>query len=215
MMKKILVTSFDPFGGERVNPSQIAVADLPDEIDGVEIIKAVIPTVFGKSVDILYDRLQQEQVDAVICIGQAGGRASITIERVAINVDDAPIGDNEANQPLDTPIFPDGPAAYFATLPIKAMVHNCNEVGILAAISNTAGTFVCNHLMYAACHYAAKNQPDLKAGFVHIPFVPEQTINKPTMPSMSKADIVAGLISLIKTVIHVDQDVKSTGGATH
>jgi len=214
-MRKILVTSFEPFGGETLNPSQLAVAVLPDEIDGVRILKEVLPTVFGKSVDVLYDRLRQEKVEAVICVGQAGGRSSMTVERIAINVDDAPIADNAGNQPIDTPIFPDGPAAYFATLPIKAMVLNCNEVGISAAISNTAGTFVCNHVMYAACHYAALNQPELKAGFVHIPFIPEQTVDKPTMPSMRKADIVSGLVSLIKTVIHVDKDTKEAGGAIH
>lgn len=215
MMKKILVTCFDPFGGATVNPSQMAVTQLPDEIEGAQVIKQVIPTVFGKSIDTLYGALKKEAPDAVICVGQAGGRPTITVERVAINIDDARIPDNESGQPIDTAIVPDGPPAYFATLPIKAMVKNCNEAGIPAAISNTAGTFVCNHLMYAACHYAAEHQPKLKAGFVHIPFVPEQTTDKPTMPSMSCADIVTALTSLIKTTIHVDEDVKVTGGAEH
>jgi len=214
-MKKILVTSFEPFGGEMLNPSQIAVAELPDVIDGVEIIKQVIPVVFDESIEVLYGRLKQEKPDAIICVGQAGGRPNITVERVAINVNDARIGDNSGMAPVDEPIFVTGPAAYFATLPIKAMVQHCNEAGIPAAISNSAGTFVCNHLLYAACHYGALNQPGMKAGFVHIPFVPEQTIDKPTMPSMSKVDIVAGLISLIKTVIHVNEDVLITGGAEH
>ena len=214
-MKKILVTSFEPFGGEKVNPSQLAVAELPDEIDGAKIIKQVLPVVFDKSIDILYERLKQEKVEAVICVGQAGGRSEITVERVAININDAPIGDNVQNQPIDQPIFPDGPTAYFSTLPIKTIVQKCNEIGIPTAISNTAGTFVCNHLMYGACHYATLHQPTLKAGFVHIPFIPEQTVDKPHMPSMLKGDIVAGLVALIQTVIEVDQDVLITGGATH
>ena len=214
-MKKVLVTCFDPFDGASVNPSQMAVTQLPHEIDGVQVLKQVIPTVFNKSIDTLYERLKAEAPDAVLCVGQAGGRPTITVERVAINIDDARIPDNEGHQPIDIPIFPNGPSAYFATLPIKAMVKNCHEMGIPAAISNTAGTFVCNHLMYAACHYAALHQPKLKAGFVHIPFVPEQTTDKPTMPSMSCTDIVTALVSLIKTTIHVDQDVKVTGGAEH
>lgn len=214
-MKKVLVTCFDPFGGATVNPSQISVGQLPDEINGVQIIKQVVPTVFHKSIEVMYDVLKREAPDAVICVGQAGGRPNITVERVAINIDDARIPDNEGGQPIDTQVFPEGPPAYFATLPIKAMVKNCNEAGLPAAISNTAGTFVCNHLMYAACHYGATQQPGLKAGFVHIPFIPEQTTDKPTMPSMSSADITASLVSLIKTTIEVDEDVVVTGGAEH
>jgi len=214
-MKKILVTCFEPFGGESVNPSQMAIKQLPDTINGTKIVKQTIPVVFDDSIDTLYAVLNKELPDAVICVGQAGGRPNMTVERVAINVNDARIPDNEDNQPIDTPVFTDEPAAYFATLPIKAMVKNCNDIGIPAAISNSAGTFVCNHLMYAACHYAARYKPELKAGFVHIPFLPEQTIDKPTMPSMSCSDIIAGLESFIKTTILVDQDMKITGGALH
>lgn len=214
-MKKVLVTCFEPFGGESINPSQMAVTQLPNEIDDIKVVKQVIPTVYNKSIDTLYRVLKKEIPDAVICIGQAGGRPNMTVERVAVNIDDAPMEDNEGNQPIDAPIFIDGPSAYFATLPIKAMVKNCNDIGIPATISNTAGTFVCNHLMYAACHYAALNQPQLKAGFVHIPFVPEQTTDKPTMPSMSCANIITGLKSFITTAVSVHQDVKITGGAEH
>lgn len=214
-MKKVLITCFDPFGGETINPSQMALRQLPDKIDGIKILKQEVPTVLNKSIDTLYEVLKKEAPYAVICVGQAGGHPNIAVERVAINIDDAPIPDNEGNQPIDTPVFADGPSAYFATLPVKAMVKNCNDIGIPAVISNTAGTFVCNHLMYAACHYAARNQPKLKAGFVHIPFLPEQTTDKPTMPSMSCADIVTALKSFIKTVANVDQDVKITGGASH
>ena len=212
-MKKVLVTGFDPFGGEPVNPALMSVMQLPDEILGVQIIKKEIPTVFDKSIEVLYLTLKEEQPDMVICVGQAGGRPNITVERVAINQDDARIPDNEGAQPIDRTIFAEGPAAYFATLPIKAMVQNMKAAGIPAAVSNTAGTFVCNHIMYGALHFAATQQPSLKAGFVHIPYVPMQTVDKPTMPSMSVADIVTGLTILIETGINVDQDVKVTGGA--
>ena len=212
-MRKILVTCFSPFGGESLNPSSLAVMQLPDEIDGVKILKKEIPTVFGRSIDSLYETLKTEAPEAVLCVGQAGGRPNITVERIGINQDDARIPDNDGAQPIDTPIFEDGPAAYFATLPIKAMVRDCNAAGIPAAISNTAGTFVCNHLMYAACHYGALHQPGLKAGFVHIPFVPVQTVDKPTMPSMSCTDIAKGLEVMLGTIIHVKEDVSETGGA--
>ena len=200
-MKKVLITCFEPFGGESVNPSQMAVTQLPDELDGIKIIKQVIPSVFDKSIDILYDALKKETPDAVICVGQAGGRPNITVERVAININDAPIPDNDGNQPIDTPIFPDGPSAEFATLPIKAMVKECNDIGIPATISNTAGTFVCNHLMYATCHYAALNQPELKAGFVHIPYLPMQVLDKNNAPSMPLEVVIEALTVIVKTVI--------------
>ena len=161
----------------------------------------------------LYELLDQEQPDAVICVGQAGGRPNITVERVAINQDDARIPDNEGAQPIDRTIVEDGPAAYFSTLPIKAMVRDMKKALIPAAISNTAGTFVCNHIMYGALHYGATKQPNLKAGFVHIPYLPMQTVDKPTMPSMSQDEIVKGLTELIKTVVNVEEDVKETGGA--
>lgn len=212
-MKKVLVTGFDPFGGESINPATESVKQLPDELLGVQIIKREIPTVFDLSLDVLYTLLDEEQPDAVICVGQAGGRPNITVERVAINQDDARIPDNEGAQPVDRTIFEDGPAAYFSTLPIKAMVRDMKAAFVPAAVSNTAGTFVCNHVMYGALHYAATKAPKLKAGFVHIPYLPMQTVDKPTMPSMSQDEIVKGLTVLIKTVISVEEDVKETGGA--
>ena len=214
-MKKILVTCFDPFDGALVNPSQLVLEKLTTEIEGVTIIKQVVPTVFKKSIDVLYKALDEHQPDAVLCVGQAGGRTHMTVERVAINVDDARIKDNEGNQPVDTPIFAEGAPAYFASLPIKAMVDDCNKSGVPASISNTAGTFVCNHLMYAACHYAATKRPELKAGFVHIPFAPEQTTDKATMPSMAIDTMLAGVESFLKTIINVKEDIKVTGGAEH
>ena len=213
---KILVTGFDPFGGEKVNPALEAVKSLPYEINGAELHWAVIPTVFYKSAEVLEAEIVLYQPDVVLCIGQAGGRAGLTPERVAINQDDARIPDNQGNQPIDTPIRLDGEAAYFSTLPIKAMVQAINEVGLPATVSNTAGTFVCNHLMYQALYLADKKFLNMRAGFMHIPYMTEQVINKPNTASMNLADIVKGIEAAIGAIVdYKDKDLKIVGGATH
>ena len=213
---KILVTGFDPFGGEKVNPALEAVKSLPSEIHGAEIHWVEIPTVFYKAAEVLETAIVRFQPDAVLCIGQAGGRASLTPERVAINQDDARIPDNQGNQPIDTPIRLDGEAAYFSTLPIKAMVQAINEVGLPATVSNTAGTFVCNHLMYQALYLADKKFPNMRAGFMHIPYMTEQVVNKPNTASMCLRDIVRGIEAAIGAIVdYKDKDLKIVGGATH
>ena len=213
---KILVTGFDPFGGEKVNPALEAVKSLPSEIHGAEIHWVEIPTVFYKSAEVLEAEIVRYQPDVVLCIGQAGGRAGLTPERVAINQDDARIPDNQGNQPIDTPIRLDGEAAYFSTLPIKAMVQAIKEVGLPATVSNTAGTFVCNHLMYQALYLADKKFPHMRAGFMHIPYMTEQVINKPNTASMNLADIVKGIEAAIGAIVdYKDKDLKLVGGATH
>lgn len=213
---KILVTGFDPFGGEKVNPALEAVKSLPSVIHGAEIRWVEIPTVFYQSAEVLEAEIVRYQPDVVLCIGQAGGRASLTPERVAINQDDARIPDNQGNQPIDTPIRLDGEAAYFSTLPIKAMVQAIKEVGLPATVSNTAGTFVCNHLMYQALYLADKKFPHMRAGFMHIPYMIEQVINKPNTSSMNLADIVKGIEATIGAIVdYKDKDLKIVGGATH
>ena len=213
---KILVTGFDPFGGEKVNPALEAIKSLPSVIHGAEIRWVEIPTVFYKSAEVLEAEIVRYQPDVVLCIGQAGGRASLTPERVAINQDDARIPDNQGNQPIDTPIRLDGEAAYFSTLPIKAMVQAIKEVGLPATVSNTAGTFVCNHLMYQALYLADKKFPHMRAGFMHIPYMIEQVINKPNTASMNLADIVKGIEATIGAIVdYKDKDLKIVGGATH
>ena len=213
---KILVTGFDPFGGEKVNPALEAVKSLPSVIHGAEIRWVEIPTVFYQSAEVLEAEIVRYQPDVVLCIGQAGGRASLTPERVAINQDDARIPDNQGNQPIDTPIRLDGEAAYFSTLPIKAMVQAIKEVGLPATVSNTAGTFVCNHLMYQALYLADKKFPHMRAGFMHIPYMIEQVINKPNTASMNLADIVKGIEATIGAIVdHKDKDLKLVGGTTH
>jgi len=213
---KILVTGFDPFGGEKVNPALEAVKSLPSVIQGAEIRWVEIPTVFYQSAEVLEAEIDRYQPNVVLCIGQAGGRASLTPERVAINQDDARIPDNQGNQPVDTPIRLDGEAAYFSTLPIKAMVQAIKEVGLPATVSNTAGTFVCNHLMYQALYLADKKFPNMRAGFMHIPYMTEQVINKPNTASMNLADIVKGIEAAIGAIVdYKDKDLKIVGGATH
>ena len=213
---KILVTGFDPFGGEKVNPALEAVKSLPLEIHGAEVHWVAIPTVFYQSAEVLEAEINRYHPDAVLCIGQAGGRASLTPERVAINQDDARIPDNQGNQPIDTSIRLDGQAAYFSTLPIKAMVQAIKEEGLPATVSNTAGTFVCNHLMYQALYLVDKKFPHMRAGFMHIPYMTEQVLNKPNTVSMCLTDIVRGIEAAIGAIVdYKDKDLKLVGGATH
>ena len=213
---KILVTGFDPFGGEKVNPALEAVKSLPSVIHGAEIRWVEIPTVFYKSAEVLEAEINRYHPDVVLCIGQAGGRASLTPERVAINQDDARIPDNQGNQPIDEPIRMDGEVAYFSTLPIKAMVQAIKEEGLPATVSNTAGTFVCNHLMYQALYLADKKFPHMRAGFMHIPYLTEQVLNKPNTASMCLTDIVRGIEAAIVAIVdYKDKDIKLVGGTTH
>lgn len=190
---KILVTGFDPFGGEKVNPAYEAVKLLPDNIAGAEIIKLEIPTVFTRSVSVVEDAIIKHRPDVVLGIGQAGGRSSITVEKVAINLAEARIPDNDGEQPLDQYLKEDGETAYFATIPVKAIVNHIREHGIPANISYTAGTYVCNSIMYNVLYLTHTKYPNIKAGFIHVPFSTEQAAGKPdgtasmTVESISKA----------------------------
>ena len=212
---KLLLTAFSPFGGEKINPSLEAVKLVKDKILETDIIKLEVPTVFGKSIKIVADTIEKEKPDYVLCIGQAGGRYGITPERVAINIDDARIPDNEGNQPIDRPIFADGEPAYFSNLPVKAMVEEIRKEGLPASLSNSAGTYVCNHLMYGVLYTLSKKFKEVKGGFIHVPFVPEQTVDKPDKPSMSLADIVRGLEAAIKATVENQTDINVTAGVEH
>jgi len=211
---KLLLTAFSPFGGEKINPSLEAVKLVKDKILETDIIKLEVPTVFGKSIKIVADTIEKEKPDYVLCIGQAGGRESITPERVAINIDDARIPDNEGNQPIDTPIFADGEAAYFSNLPVKAMVEAIKKEGLKSSLSNSAGTYVCNHLMYGVLYTLAKEGKGRKGGFVHVPFIPSQVVNRPTpAPAMALTDIARGLEAAILAISeNFDSDVVIGGG---
>lgn len=190
---KILVTAFEPFGGEKVNPALETMQRLPDKIGKLQILKLELPTVFNKSMEKVWQFIEQQKPDAVISLGQAGGRACISIERVAINIDDTKMADNEGNAPVDQPIFEDGDNAYFSTLPIKKMVNAIKKIGIPAEVSNTAGTYVCNHVMYGVLYKIHKERLNIKAGFIHVPFIPEQVVNNPGRPSMSLENIVQAI----------------------
>lgn len=199
---KILVTGFDPFGGEAVNPAYEAVKLLPDSIAGAEIVKLEIPTEFERSMELLEEAIGRERPDAVISVGQAGGRAEITPERVAINLADARIPDNAGNQPVDEPLAADGPAAYFATLPLKEMVKNVQDSGIPCRISYSAGTYVCNSVMYRVLHLAEVSKMGFCAGFIHVPYATQQTVTKPAgTPGMALTDIARGLEAAVEAVV--------------
>lgn len=212
---KLLLTAFSPFGGEKINPSLEAVKLVKDKIFETDIIKLEVPTVFGKSIKIVTEAIEKEKPDYVLCIGQAGGRYGITPERVAINIDDARIPDNEGNQPIDKPIFADGESAYFSNLPVKAMVEEIRKEGLPANLSNSAGTYVCNHLMYGVLYTLSKKFKEVKGGFIHVPFIPEQIVDKPGKPSMSLTDIVRGLEAAIKAAVENQTDINVTGGVEH
>lgn len=184
---KILVTAFDAFGGESINPTERALQQLPDRIGDAELIKLVIPTKFGESLRRAIEAAEVSAVDVIVCLGQAGGRAHITPERVAINVMDADIPDNAGYQPVDVPVVEGGPAAYFSTLPVKEMVAAMEDSP--ARLSNTAGTFVCNQLLYGLLHHFAGAK--VRAGFVHVPYITEQ--EKTEKPMMELAEIVEGI----------------------
>ena len=212
---KILVTGFDPFGGETINPAIESVKLLPDNILGNKIIKIEIPTVIGKSLQVIEQAIVEHNPDVILSIGQAGGRTNISVERIGINIDDARIPDNEGNQPIDEPVFSDGPDAYFVNVPIKAMVQKMKSGNIPASISNTAGTYICNHVTYGVQHMIHTKYPHKRSGFIHIPFLPEQVVNKPSYASMELERIVQGLVLAITAIIENEDDIKEIGGALH
>jgi len=211
---KILVTGFDPFGGDRTNPAIEAVKQLPDRIAGADIIKLEIPTVFNRSAAVVREAILATSPDYVLNIGQAGGRPAVTPERVAINLDDGRLPDNAGYQPLGTPIRADGQTAYFTQLPVKAMVKAIRDAGVPAAVSNTAGTYVCNHIMYQVQYLREHEFPGIKAGFMHIPFLPEQVVDRPGQPSLSLAEDVAAITAAIAAIVHQNgqADIQSIEG---
>lgn len=210
---KVLITGFDPFGGESINPALEAVMALPNQIGETEVIKLEIPTIFGKSLAKIREAVELHKPDVVISVGQAGGRFGITPERVAINVDDARIKDNEGNEPIDVKVAEEGPAAYFSNLPIKAMTQAMVKAGIPASVSNSAGTFVCNHVMYGVLHMIHTDYPNMRGGFIHVPYIPAQVTSKANMPSMSQTDITKGLALCIEAAAAHMKDLHIAAGA--
>ena len=216
MQRKILVTGFDPFGGEPVNPAFEVLRFLKGKtLAGHIVATQEIPTVRHKSIEVLKSAIKREDPALVVSIGQAGGRLDITPERVAINVDDFRIPDNEGNRPTGEPIVGNGPAAYFTRLPVKAMVRAMAEAGIPASLSNTAGTFVCNHIFYGLMHMLETEGGIRRGGFIHIPYMTSQAARLGKQPSMSVETIASGLEIAILTAIETDEDIKAVGGEIH
>lgn len=198
---KLLITGFDPFGGEQTNPAIEAVKRLPAAIAGATVVPLEIPTVFGTCAEVVRQAIITEQPDVVLSVGQAGGRSALTPELIAINLDDGRIPDNAGFQPVDQPIQPNGPAAYFTQLPVKAMAQAIRQAGLPSHVSTTAGTYVCNHIMYQVQHLRATEFPQLQAGFIHIPFLPEQVVQRSGVPSLSLTDDIRGLTAAIRAIV--------------
>ena len=210
---KILLTGFDAFGGASLNPSWLVAQALHGrQIAGHRVVAAQLPTVFGDSLHRLKALLNQHQPALAVCVGQAGGRSAISLERVAINVNDAPLADNADSQPVDTPVVPDAPAAYFTSLPIKAMLVALQRAGVAAEVSQTAGTFVCNHVFFGLMHALATQRPlrRTRGGFVHVPYLPEQGA-----PHMALDEMVRGLRLALRCALLADGDSAHGAGAAH
>lgn len=204
---KILITGFEPFGGESVNPAYEAVKLLPDMAGDIQIVKMEIPTVFGEAGKVVETGILQHQPDAVICVGQAGRRADIGVERVAINLAEASIPDNAGNQPMDVEVQEDGDTAYFATIPVKAMVKNIKDHGIPASISYTAGTYVCNSVMYDLLYLIDRKYPSIRGGFIHVPYATEQGVGKPVgTATMELSTISKALLYALEAVAGEDKN---------
>lgn len=213
---KVLVTGFDPFDGESVNPAFEAVKLLPDKIADAEIIKLEIPTVFTRSAEVVEKAIEEYQPDIVLSIGQAGGRSCVTVEKVAINLAEARIPDNDGEQPIDQALREDGDTAYFATVPVKAMVANMRKHGIPAHISYTAGTFVCNSVMYHVLYLLDKKFPGVHGGFIHVPYESSQVVDKPNgTPFMPVDQIAKALEYAIEAAVKGETGEEVVAGETH
>ena len=211
---KVLITGFDPFGGENINPAFEAVKKIGDEINSCQVLKLEIPTVFYKSIEILEKAIIREKPDLVLCVGQAGGRSSISIEQVAINLNEARIPDNEGNKPSGSKVMDDGENAYFTNIPSKAILKDLHNSGIPSSLSYTAGTYVCNHIFYGLMYLIDKKYKNIRGGFIHVPFMPAQVLEKP-MASMGIGMIAEALEIIIKASLANDSDIDYSAGETH
>ena len=216
MGRKIMVTGFQPFGGESMNPAWEAVSRLPDTIGDATVTKVEVPVVFGRGPEAVERAVEEVEPDLVLCVGQAGGRAKITPEFVGINYADARIPDNDGCQPVAERIVDGGPDAYFATLPVKAMVQAMQEAGVPAEVSYTAGTYVCNDVMYSLLHTLATRHPGVRGGFLHVPYATEQATHLPaSTPSMSVDDMARGIAVALEAALTHEKDVDVATGSTH
>lgn len=209
---KFLMTGFEPFGGDAKNPSWEAVKLLKDKYEGYDVVKALIPVTFDGSIKQLEKLIEVHAPDVVVCVGLSGGRKEISIERIGINIDDARIADNSGFSPVDIPIRNDGPAAYFSNLPIKAIVNAMRNQGIAAIVSNTAGTFVCNHVLYGVMDYIKTKAPNIRGGFIHVPYTMDFSKAYPELPVMDLSEIVKGLEVAIDCIARTNVDLNVSEG---
>lgn len=216
MGRKILVTGFQPFGGESMNPAWEAVRRLPDTIGDAAVTKVEVPVVFGRGPEAVERAVEEVEPDLVLCVGQAGGRAKVTPEFVGINYADARIPDNDGCQPIAERIVDGGPDAYFATLPVKVMVQAMREASVPAEVSYTAGTYVCNDVMYSLLHTLATRHPGVRGGFLHVPYATEQATHLPaSTPSMSVDDMARGIAVALEAALTHEKDVDVATGSAH
>lgn len=194
---KILVTGFDPFGGEAVNPAWEAVSRLPERIGGAEVVRMQLPTVFGRAPELALEEARRIEADWIVAVGQAAGRNAITPERIAINYQEASIPDNAGAQPSGGPVISGGPDGYFSLLPVKEMAAAIQAAGLPGKVSNTAGTYVCNHLMYHILHACHTGMPGVRGGFIHVPCIPQQRAGHPEWFAMELDEIVRGLAAAL------------------
>lgn len=209
----VLVTGFDPFAGEQLNPSWEICRQLEGTaIGGARVVACKVPCEFRRAIETVAEAIERHQPALVISLGQAGGRAQMSVERVAINVDDARIEDNSGCRPVDEPIASGGPAAYFATVPVKAMARAMRQANVPAQVSNTAGTYVCNHVMYGVLHFLAASGNPARAGFIHVPYAEEQVLDKPAIAALSLASMVRGVRAAIEAALRHATDIRVSEG---
>lgn len=212
----VLLTGFEPFGGERINPSgELARALGGETINGHRVIAAILPVAFAATVPALEALLETHRPALVLATGQAGGRSELAIERVAANLIDARIADADGLQPIDEPVIADAPAAYFSTLPVKAMLARLRVLGIPASLSQSAGLYVCNQVFFALAHLVATRYRGTRAGFVHVPWLPEQAARHQGQPSMALETMIAGVRAAIECAVATRRDLRIAGGSMH
>jgi pyroglutamyl-peptidase len=215
-MPTILLTGFEPFDGETINPSQEIVRALDGEIiEGHRVTGAILPVAFAPTVTLLGALLDTHRPALAVALGQAGGRSGLSIERVAINLIDARIADNEGAQPLDERVIDVAPGSYFSTLPVKAIAAHLCALGVPATVSLSAGSFVCNQVFFALAHRIAEHHPAMRSGFIHVPWLPEQVTGRPDQPSMSLETMIVGIRAALVCALATRDDLRIPGGATH
>jgi pyroglutamyl-peptidase len=212
----VLLTGFEPFGGERINPSgEIARALDGAILNGHRVVTAILPVAFASTLPMLEALLETHRPVLALATGQAGGRSELAIERVAANLIDARIADADGVQPIDEPVVADAPAAYFSTLPVKAMLARLRALGIPAGLSQSAGAYVCNQAFYALAHLVATRYRAIRAGFLHVPWLPEQAARHHGQPSMALETMVLGVRAAIECAVATRRDLRVAGGSTH